>query len=225
MGLIDLIFPKTCLGCGKYGVYVCAGCIQKLSPVKAICPECEKSSIDGMTHSGCARAWNLDGLLSIWPYTGVVRKSIIALKHKFASELAQELSGYVNSYLENAHLVFAETSILVPIPLHWYRQSYRGFNQSEEIGKLIAQKLEKDFAADFLLRKAYKKPQTGLKGKQRRENIRGAYELNKYRKSVVKNNLFIIFDDVYTTGSTLKEAAKVLKRAGARSVWGLTLAR
>lgn len=71
-----------------------------------------------------------------------------------------------------------------------------------------------------------KKPQVGLKGKQRRENVKGEFSINQKLKAKIDNNsLVVIFDDVYTTGATIKEAVKVLKRNGVKTVWGLTIAR
>jgi predicted amidophosphoribosyltransferase len=76
---------------------------------------------------------------------------------------------------------------------------------------------------NLLLRKKWTAHQVGLKGKERRENIRNVFALNSICN--IQNTIYILFDDVYTTGSTLKEAVKVLKRAGVQNVWGLTVAR
>jgi competence protein ComFC len=78
------------------------------------------------------------------------------------------------------------------------------------------------FAPDLLIREVATKPQVGLKREERLKNIKSAFSLNpKYN---IQNTLYIIFDDVYTTGTTIKEACRVLKKAGAEEVWGLTIA-
>ncbi|TSC53108.1 MAG: putative amidophosphoribosyltransferase [Microgenomates group bacterium LiPW_16] len=100
--------------------------------------------------------------------------------------------------------------VLTPVPLHWWRLRWRGFNQAEILGKMIAEKLEIKFVPDLLTRKKPTRPQVELEGKARRENI--------------ASNI-LLFDDVWTTGVTLRACGNVLKRAGVKSVWGLTLAK
>src|SRR3990172_11818310 len=95
MDLIDLIFPKRCLECNKEGLYICTSCLSKMSEISAICPVCEKASIDGLTHIKCKKHFGLDGLVCLWPYERVIRKAIIAFKYKFAKEVAREVSEHV----------------------------------------------------------------------------------------------------------------------------------
>ena len=223
MNLIDFIFPKTCLGCGKEGQYLCLSCVSKSNLVRQICIECEKSSIDGLTHTKCTRSWGLDGAVSVWVYEGIIRKALIKLKYKFAYELANELSRYASDFMKKNINALPKDAILTPVPLHARRQKWRGFNQAEEIGKLIAQNLGWEFRKGIVIRKNPTKPQTELKRSQRKKNILGAFSLKPNHQLLSTN--YIIFDDVATTGSTLREVTKVLKRSGAKSVWGLTIAR
>jgi len=143
------------------------------------------------------------------------------MKYKFAFEIAEELSNYAIIELKEKKIAFPNNSILVPIPLYWHRQNWRGFNQSEEIGKLIAAKLGWDFSNNLLVRKASKKPQASLKREERKTNIKGVFKVSK---GPDKNKPILLFDDVWTSGSTAKEAAKILKQAGAKRVNCLTLA-
>ena len=226
MRILDLVFPKICLGCGKEGRYICGTCLAKVPRAKLVCPYCEKASIDGMTHAKCKRVYGLDGLVSVWSYDGVVRKAILALKYKYATEIANELSSWLANELAKKKEVFPKNSILAPIPLFWYKGNFRGFNQSEIIGKEVARKFDWKFIPDILVRKKSGTPQAMLKGDARYQNIRGAFALNPdYLSNHLVPSAPVLFDDVFTTGSTLKEAASVLKRKGAKSVWGLTIAR
>ena len=84
MSLVDLFFPKKCLSCAKGGRYICEACLNKVKRARQICIECERPSIDGMTHTKCKRPWGLDACFSIWVYEGVIRKAFIKLKYKFA---------------------------------------------------------------------------------------------------------------------------------------------
>lgn len=224
MSFLDLVFPKNCLNCKKDGCYICRDCLNKVKRTAGICAYCQKASIDGMTHFKCRRKFRLDGLVSVWEYEGVIRKAILALKYKFAKEVAKELSERAVSELKNHNsLCIIPDSIMVSVPLHKRRENWRGFNQSNVLGSEIAKALGHKFVSDLLIRKNATASQTELKGKERRENVRGIFALNPIYK--LRSTGYILFDDVFTTGSTLKEAAKVLKRGGAEKVWGLTIAR
>jgi competence protein ComFC len=228
--ILDLLFPQKCLGCGKVGSYFCPDCLNLiLLKDQQICPICGRASLGGVTHHFCRRPLGLDGLTSIFAYKGVVAKAIKKLKYKFAKDLAEELVELFLSFCGEEKL-FSDfcclpNVVLVPIPLHPQRLRWRGFNQAELLGKLIAKNLEIKFVPGLLLRVKNTKPQVELDKAQRQINIRRAFALNRNCKLKIGNWNFILFDDVWTTGATLKEAGKVLKRNGAKKVWGLTIAR
>jgi ComF family protein len=224
MYLLDFLFPKTCLNCGRSGKYICELCIKKVDAPNTVCPECLKPAIDGMTHTKCLRPWGLDGLVSMWCYGGVVRKAILALKYRFAAEIAKELSFYTSQAIRNSSILNRKSLILVPVPLYWYRKNWRGFNQAEEIGKNIAKVLGWGFEPELLIRKRLRVPQTALNRKERLANVQGVFAVSRNIDISVYRDI-VLFDDVWTTGSTLKEATKALKKVGAEKVWGLTLAR
>lgn len=196
MSILDLIFPKKCLECGKYEKYICEDCLKKVS----------------------SAGWNREGVYSVWKYEGVIRKAIIALKYKYVIEVADEL-------VQNMQLV-PSAQCLVPVPLFWYHKNIRGFNQTEILGEKIAKKMGWEFIPDLLIKRKPTKSQVELKGKERRKNLQGVFALNPVHKSSVINlKSIVLFDDVFTTGSTIKEVVKVLKGAGCKKVWGLTIAR
>src|SRR3989337_311657 len=118
MGIVDLIFPRKCLGCGRDGCYICKSCLKKVRISPKICIECEQLSVDGMTHEKCKRPLGLDGTISIWTYEGVIRKAILKLKYKFAKEIAREIADYACECLNDNKVAFPVNSSLVPIPLH-----------------------------------------------------------------------------------------------------------
>lgn len=227
--VVDFLFPRKCLGCGQKGGYFCSSCLNlvKLEPQR-ICPMCSQFSFGGKTHSRCIRPYGLDGLTSIFAYQGVVRKAIKKLKYKFVSDLAKDLIELFLSFC-GEDKVFTQVcqpqTSLVPIPLHPARFRWRGFNQAELLGKMITANLNLSFLSDLLLRVKKTKPQVGLAKKERKKNIKGAFKKNPNSKFLIRDSQFLLFDDVWTSGATLKEAAKVLKRNGAKKVWGLTLAR
>lgn len=224
MGILDFFYPKRCVGCKKVGTYFCAPCIKvaKLH-FPQVCPVCEKPSPLGTTHKRCATKYTPDGLLVIWRYEGTPRKLIHKLKYKFASDLALSLASPAANLMRRTLQKGKFT--IVPIPLHWQRRNWRGFNQAEEIAKLLAGEMGWE-VNPLLKRKKPTKQQVGLKKSQRKENIKGAFALaQSSNQQINKSTNILIFDDVWTSGSTMREAVKVLKKAGFRRVWCLTLAR
>jgi ComF family protein len=189
--------------------------------VPEVCPYCERLSKGGNTHRRCFKKYGLDGLTSIWKYGGVIKKAIGSVKFKRATVAAGEIADLFTERLEKANL--PNGFVLVPIPLFWYRLNERGFNQSEVIGKLLAKNLGCQFEPNLLRKVKSTASQVELGLKERKSNLKGSYWVNPNLPSSFKNVL--LFDDVFTTGSTLQEACKTLKSAGVKKVWGLTLAR
>jgi ComF family protein len=229
MSLLDFVFPRKCLGCGRTGGYFCADCLNFLSLTdEPICPTCGRLSAGGLTHPGCRRPLEMDGLTATFAYKGLIKKVIKKIKYRFISDMAGDL---VEAFLSFAgeNKTFSdfvlERPILVPIPLHIKRFRWRGFNQSELLGELIAENLGLDFVPNLLKRIKETVPQADLSKEDRQKNIQNAFVINPGYKSQVISSKFIIFDDVWTSGSTLHEATKILKRGGAEKVWGVTLAR
>ncbi len=224
---LDLVFPKKCVSCKRLGSYICQKCREDISSAPPFCPICGKKAIDGATHFGCKKKLGLDGVVCIWNYRGVVRKAILTLKYKFTFDLADELCLLAYPLIEeNFSLSFLKNKILVPIPLSSGRKKWRGFNQTELLGKILAGHFGWRFSPNLLLRKKFVRPQTGLGKKERSKNIRGNFEVNPEYKRILEDNVqIVLFDDVWTTGATLKEACKALKRKGFPVVWGFTLAK
>lgn len=228
--LLDLLFPRKCLGCGRAGSYFCSNCLNFVKFCENdICPMCSRFSTGGFVHQSCIKPLGLDGLTSIFRYDGVIKKAIKKLKYRFVTDLADDLvelflsfcgenKGFVN-YCRGAKIA------LIPIPLHPSRKRWRGYNQSELLGELITHNLGLEFVPNLLVRIKKTQPQADLDKESRRENIKGAFETNPNSKFRILHSRFLIFDDIWTSGATLREATKVLKRAGAKQVWGLTLAR
>lgn len=205
--ILDFIFPKYCLECKKEGKYICDDCFKNITPCLA-----------GRETARCDNS-----NYSVFKYEGVIRKVIISLKYKFAYDLSQELTDRIFERTKNINFRF-KNIILVPIPLHKQRENWRGFNQSELIGEKIAKVMNWKYVPDLLIRTKKTDPQVGLKGSVRRSNLSGVFSVNP---DYVLSTLYsvLLFDDVYTTGSTITEAKKVLKEAGFKNIKSLTIAR
>lgn len=223
--LLDLLFPPRCYGCGRVGEYICHTCQKRVILRDQRCPECDRAAIDGMTHPGCRRPYGLDGLITAFRYEGVVKKAIKAIKYRFVSDAASSLIDLVPPPIWESLRFLPPHIVFYPIPLHRDRLRWRGFNQAEKLGVILAQRLHKDTVDGLLIRQIKRTPQADIQ--KRDDRIKNAHGLFQLNKLVINNSQLsiLLFDDVWTTGATMKEAAKVLKRGGVQKVWALTIAR
>lgn len=227
--ILNLLFPKKCLGCGKFGTYFCQDCIQNIPQNDLVCPNCQRLSIGGTTHPICRKKFGLDGLWSLGAYQDPLKKAIQKLKYEFVSSLAQALNDLIIEYwakyppyiLDLVKKTGPQNWLIVPVPLFITRQNWRGFNQSALLGQFLSKSTGIRYV-EALTRTRPTKSQAKLSSSARRQNIKGAISLSKNYELKTKN--YIIVDDVWTTGSTLRECAYVLKHAGAKQVWAITLA-
>ncbi len=230
MNILDFIFPKRCVGCGSYGSYFCNNCINNIQQDNLVCPVCERSAIGGETHPLCRSKYRLDGLWSLGVYQGSLKLAIQKLKYRWVTSIAQTLVDILVEYWAKFSPWFFKDIkktkgagwVVVPVPLYWTRQNLRGFNQSSLIGKLLSRSMGLGYS-ELLIRNRLTKTQVGRSSKDRKQNIKGAFSISATCTLPPANCLLI--DDVWTTGSTLKECAYVLKRAGVKKVWAITLAR
>lgn len=233
---LDLLFPKKCVGCKKFGGYFCTSCVGNILQTDLVCPKCERLAMGGQTHPICRRKFGLDGLWSLGIYSpreagqNPLREAIKQLKYGKVTELAETLVDILLEYwVKYQPFVLDQIKFdkgvgwgVSAVPLYWWRDNSRGFNQSELIGQMLSKKLGLAYC-DGLKRTRYTKSQVKLKGRERQQNIRGAFSLNS-QLSIVNSQILLV-DDVWTTGSTLRECCYILKRAGVKKVWALTLAR
>jgi ComF family protein len=143
------------------------------------------------------------------------------LKYGRAEYLLRDL-GQMAAHLPHV-VAYAAGTTLVPVPLHPTRQRERGFNQSEELAKVWAEALPVAGWASLLARRDWTGSQTKLARQERLKNVRGAFVLQPDAK-VSPDLTYVLVDDVFTTGSTINECCRVLRRAGARDLRVLTLA-
>lgn len=228
MSILDFIFPKYCVNCRKFGAYLCPNCFSYIAfNESGTCIVCQKSAIGGLTHPACRSKFTPDGVFSSLVYKGVVKKLIYKFKYNpHLTDLKNTLIDLFHEGIiqkEEFYKLLDTESVLIPIPLHKARFRKRGYNQSEILARGIGKKLDIE-VLDCLERIKNTKTQVGLKKEEREENIKDAFRL-KIKELRLKNfrQVFLV-DDVVTSGATIKEAAKVLKKAGVSKVWALTLA-
>lgn len=218
--LVDFIYPKTCVSCGLWGSFLCKDCTDRLDFVDQICPMCGEESLMGWTHPRCVKRWGMDGSIAIYEYREPVARAVIdGIKYGFNRNL-------VKIVLENFRFETGEKfDMLVPIPLHFYRENWRGFNQAEIIAEEISKNM-KTPVMKVLKRNRNTKQQVTMKTREDRErNIKGVFAVDvRYQISDLKGKKILLVDDVFTSGADMRECTKVLKKAGVEVVWGLALA-
>ncbi len=231
---LDTLFPVRCLGCGKEGIWICEKCLARI-PVKKeqTCPFCQKViTPQGKVCLKCRNQREIDGLISssFYDKEEILVQAVHYFKYRFVKELAFPLAILLEKVFWQAEANLPE--IIIPVPLHPYRLRWRGFNQAEELAKILSRRLapglEIPVANDLLFRRRRTSPQMKIKQKEkRRANIRGAFVVSsdKKKRAFLKNKKILLIDDIASSGSTLFECARVLKKAGAKEVYGLVIAR
>ena len=229
--ILEAVFPTFCVSCKtKYRGWCCDTCWQKITFIKRLsCPSCHQDEIMGKFCNNCAPNKHLDGLWTSHYYSETTIKEMIhTLKYNGTRELAKPLGNLltitlkIHSVPPTWHAVPKNDWIVTAVPLTKKRERQRGFNQAELIAQHVAERGGYQFEK-VLKREHFKKTQIELSNEKRVSNVKNAFTVNNNHS--VNNAAIIIVDDVYTTGSTLEECARVLKISGAKEVWGLTVAR
>ena len=153
-------------------------------------------------------------------YKGIVKEAI----HLYKYRPVRSLKGYLGNFIEvGSKKWFSDADLVVAVPLHKMRLRQRGFNQSLFLAQRASRTLGIGLSVDGLARVKNTRPQVDLDRGEREANVRGAFKAVKPWEFEGRNVMLV--DDVYTTGATVKECAKVLKAAGADKVSVLTVAR
>ena len=202
---------------------MCRDCEVGMWEEEQICPVCGRNSRYGLRHTYCKG--EMEGLVCLWAYEGVTRKIITRAKYSGQFDVLEFLISnfeFLNKLEMFKFLEFIEVRPkVVPVPLHPKRNRERGFNQS----KVISLSLSRNFnleVGDLLTRVKETKPQAGRSRAERLEAMEGAFAINS--KFSVPQNILLV-DDVWTTGATMRECVKTLRKGGVKKVWGWVLAR
>lgn len=203
--MLDLVLPMHCIACGKTKTALCESCAMKIhSPDE--------------TPGGIIAAWDFKD--------PVARKAIHELKYRGRTGIAQVCGDALSDRLLEElgeQRVFGRFTapLIVPIPLSGKRLRKRGFNQAELIAKhvSVALSLPSAFSPNVLKRLKDTPPQARIKDKRERlQNMRGVFAVPEKYAEALRGKDIILIDDVTTTGATLREAEKALRKAGARKV-------
>lgn len=228
-----VFFPSFCKICGRLLTgrrdrIICGGCRDRIEPRPPVeCPVCGRFFDGAGARHLCGRCQTVlppfSRHCSGGRYRGVLKDAVLLLKYRKIRPLGAYLGGLVSAAVQKDEDLWRGVDLVVPVPLHRDRRRERGFNQSERIGREIARRAGLPIDGGVLLKVRSTPPQTSLEHGARTENVRGAYALG--RKKSIEGKILLLVDDVFTTGSTLGECARVLRSAGAADVRAVTVAQ
>lgn len=226
----QLIWPAVCDNCSEPVAdtqgRLCKKCWDELLLCAAgdYCPRCgvdasKYALVEGACPNCQDKTIYFDGIARAGVYSGALRNMILAFKARDRIELDRHLCFLANSSLQGSGF-FDHIDSFVPVPLHWAKRLFRGYNQSLLLAKKLFQlsaKVDTD-----LVRVRYTKAQPSLTPAKRVANVAGAFAVRRGHK--FSGRTLCLVDDIKTTGATLNECAKTLKQAGAAKVYALVLA-
>jgi competence protein ComFC len=219
--VVDWIFPPTCSGCGKIGERWCSSCDLQLTPLyDQICQICGYPMQSGKICEKCKNDRpSYTKLRSIYAYKAELRNALHRLKYNNDLGVGEIMGKKCAEYLSFLNW---DIDLILPVPLGKKRRRERGYNQSALIAFPLALILNIPYNPKAIIRKKETVTQIEFKAEERKQNVKDAFLANT---SVVNGKNVLIIDDVITTGSTMDSCALELKIAGARNVYGLSVAR
>jgi ComF family protein len=239
--LFFTFFPADCRLCGSPLIEisrlpVCSSCLRTVRPLEgSFCAVCGEALVSPLFQDRpdslcglCQRAHPpFEKALAYGSYEGGLRDLIHLLKYQQVRPAAKVLGRMLAEVMARLDGRIPDSQIaVVPVALHRSKKAQRGFNQSERIARIALKHLGRperfELVSDVLVRRRETKSQIGLTRHQRRENLRGAFVV---AGAGIADRNVVLVDDVFTTGTTASECARVLRKAGAARVWVATVAR
>ena len=242
--LLDILFPPICLSCKSYlpgtaaspkageprpafagrekDNKICKKCLESIQIYSSFfCPKCKSRVPDA--EKSCHKEIKFLLAPAADYQNQTVKNLVWFLKYHKWQSLTNILEPIINNYLDILDCDF-EDFIVIPVPLHPDRLKERGFNQSELIAEIFSRKTKTILELNNLKRVKATKTQAELKNiNERIKNIENCFALNNPKE--IENKNIVLVDDVFTTGSTMNEAVKILKQAGAKKIIAFVFAK
>lgn len=218
---LDWLYPPHCAGCGLPGQRWCGACQENtIKLTGCVCEQCGEPCATSGKCLLCRQAPPAFAAVRSWAaYAGPVRQALHSLKYHRNIALGDSLSIHlIDLYNQLNWLV----DFIVPVPLSRSRNKARGYNQSALLAQPLSLAINIPYKPGFLQRVRETASQVGLNENERLQNVRGAFSAQP--KHIAGKSILVI-DDITTTGATMQQCAKALITAGARCVYGLTVAR
>ena len=233
--VLDAVLPPLCLGCNEIVSALgslCASCWQGFSfisaPHCACCgtPLAEDLGPEALCAGCLVRRPRYHRARAALVYDDQSRRLVLPFKHGDRTDIARACGGWMAR--AGADLL-GEADLVAPVPLHWRRLFMRRYNQAQLLARIVVRTAaggrDLQLAPDLLRRQRWTGSQAGLRAKERRRNVREAFDVHPKWRPLVAGKTVLLVDDVLTTGATVEACARALQRAGVPRVDVLTLAR
>jgi len=232
--IINLVYPPLCVACNKPNHkkenkgYICDECYYDIKKhIPPFCLKCGRGLVeiknicDGICSTCLNRQYYFQQAWSICRYEGIIKVLIHRFKYNQKIQYKTIFKNLFKEFLE-AFNVLNNVDLIMPIPLHPLRLREREYNQSQILSSIVSEIIQKPIASDILVRLRNTRPQIDLDEKMRVKNIMGCFAVKSHIG--LKSKSILLVDDVFTTGITLSEAARVIKEFNPSRIYGLTLA-
>jgi ComF family protein len=219
--IFSLFWEKKCYACGQVWHFFCPACNNTLDIYKPYCYVCKEYSHNFKTHRKCSTYFPLKQVIVLTHYRQTWIKKLIRhakyySKYSSFEDLISQNKDFFNTYVDT------NKALLVPIPIHPIRKWKRWYNQSEKISYYLSSILDIPVNTKIIYKKRYTKHQSHLSQKERQKNLESSFWV---RVNTFSNDTIIyLVDDVVSTGSTLLEAAKELRRFWFTDIRAIVLA-
>ena len=223
--VLNFLFPPVCGICLKKDKnWICDECLNKLnSELKLKKIRIDKNNSEKI-YKVIYKTNNIIKIFYLFEYKDLIRKKIIEFKFNDKSYLYKTFS---NIILKNKKIckLLNSYDIIIPVPMFEKKKSKRGYNQTELISKEISKRLDITFNNNILFKIKENKTQSLLNYHERKQNVLNVYKINDSEMKNVRNKKIILFDDIYTTGFTVKECIKELEKLNPKKIDVLVLAK
>ena len=229
---MDTFFPVACLSCGiglqgGRNISFCQACLQDVRLILApYCTTCGKpfNAAAGENHlcGYCLKhGWHFSRARAVVYYHAPVAEAVKVFKYNGKMHGLETFEALTRQYYQ--HHPLPAPDLILPVPLHPKRLRKRGFNQALVLGRKLFSKSKERIDPHVLERHQWTCAQTGLSGAERRRNVKNVFRIKNPEK--VKNKKILLVDDVFTTGATVNERARILLQNKAKDVEVFTFAR
>ncbi|MFA7308963.1 MAG: double zinc ribbon domain-containing protein [Patescibacteria group bacterium] len=221
----DIVFPKHCVRCNQEGDYLCSVCLTYVDVVTTpYCPECRRPTRYGELCASCSPLWDFDGVTICTEYNGAVKDLVHTFKYEGCSSAADLIAAFLVAGISRTKSQIGVQGdwIVIPVPMTYEKELERGYNQASLLACLLATELQLIVNEKSLIKTRSTRSQIELTRRERLNNVKDSYG---WVAAPLSGLSILLVDDITTTGATLSECAKTLKKAGAGRVWGVVLAK
>jgi competence protein ComFC len=224
--LKDILSPKKCYSCNKEWHFLCLSCYKKLDNFEPICYVCKNPSKNFEIHTDCLDWLYFQKVIILTHYKNeIIKRLITDAKFYKRKDIFEDFWNYLTKLLiKYEKNVNKNNTIIVPIPIHFFKKLKRGYNQTEVLSQYISNRTGLNMIQNLLIKNKYTGQQSHNTKIKRQENLNNSLKFNNKYIDKFDNYRIVLIDDVISTGSTLNEASKILNNNWFKNITCLVIA-